>query len=174
MQQRTRILILGGYGKFCGQLAELLCDEPAAELIIAGRSAPKADAFCDRLPPSANPVAAAIDRDGNIEDHLEVFSPDIVIDASGPFQAYGDDPYRVAKAAISVGAHYLDFADGTDFVRGIVQLDDPARAAGVAVLSGVSSFPVLTAAIVRHLARGLDRIDSIMGGIAPTPFAGVG
>ena len=174
MEQRLRILVLGGYGKFGGQLAELLCDEPTAELIIAGRSQAKAKAFCDRLPSGAACEGMAIDRDGDVEVRLKSAKPDIVVDASGPFQAYGDDPYRIAKAAISVGAHYLDFADGTDFVRGIVQLDERARDAGVVVLSGVSSFPVLTAAIVRHLASDLARIDSIIGGIAPTPFAGVG
>jgi hypothetical protein len=44
----------------------------------------------------------------------------------------------------------------------------------VYVLSGVSSFPVLTAAVVRHLSADLSRIDTITGGIAPSPFAGVG
>jgi hypothetical protein len=38
----------------------------------------------------------------------------------------------------------------------------------------VSSFPVLTAAVVRALAQGLARIDAVMGGIAPSPHANVG
>ena len=41
-------------------------------------------------------------------------------------------------------------------------------------LSGVSSFPVLSAAMVRDLAADFGRIDSIRGGIAPSPYAGVG
>lgn len=89
------------------------------------------------------------------------------MDATGPFQAYGDDPYRVVKAALAAGAHYLDFADGSDFVRGISQFDEQARNSNLVVLSGVSSFPVLTAAVVRHLAGDLDSVDSITGGIAP-------
>jgi hypothetical protein len=42
------------------------------------------------------------------------------------------------------------------------------------VLSGVSSFPVLTAAAVRRLSSDMARIDVIRGGIAPSPYAGVG
>ncbi|HEY5566157.1 MAG TPA: DUF4166 domain-containing protein [Gammaproteobacteria bacterium] len=42
------------------------------------------------------------------------------------------------------------------------------------VLSGVSSFPVLTAAVVRSLMHGMQRLDDICGGIAPSPYAGVG
>jgi hypothetical protein len=38
----------------------------------------------------------------------------------------------------------------------------------------VSSFPVLTAAVVRELSRDLARVDAITGGIAPSPYAGVG
>jgi Domain of unknown function (DUF4166) len=70
--------------------------------------------------------------------------------------------------------NYLDLADGSDFVAGVPAFDEAARKAGLFVLSGVSSFPVLTAAVVRRLYSGLARVDSIRGGIAPSPFAGVG
>lgn len=174
IENRLRVLILGGYGKFGGQLAELLCDETRLTLIIAGRSQAKAFSFCQKLPPGADREGAAVDRDGDVETRLKEIAPDIVVDASGPFQAYGDDPYRVAKAALAAGCHYVDFADGSKFVHGIGQFDEAARNAGLVVLSGVSSFPALTAAIVRHLSVGLRRVDSIVGGIAPTPYAGVG
>jgi len=96
-----------------------------------------------------------------------------VVDASGPFQAYGD-AYRVIRACISRGVHYLDLADGSDFVKGVAAFDAEAKAKNVFVLSGVSSFPVLTAAVVRNLSEGLTRIDTLAGGIAPSPYAGVG
>ena len=101
-------------------------------------------------------------------------APDIVVDATGPFQQYVGDPYGVVRAAIAFGIGYLDLSDGAAFVRGIAQFDEAARRRNVFVLSGVSSCPVLTAAAVRRLAVGLTRIDSIAGGIAPSPFANVG
>lgn len=173
-ENRLKVLILGGYGKFGGQLAELLCDEERLTLIIAGRSQAKASSFCQELPPGAGRLAEVIDRNGDIQTRLKEIAPDIVVDASGPFQAYGDDPYRVAKAALATGCHYIDFADGSDFVHGIGQFDEAARNSALVVLSGMSSFPALTAAVARHLSSDLLSVDSIIGGIAPTPYAGVG
>ena len=50
------------------------------------------------------------------------------------------------EACIAAGVDYVDFADAADFVFGVAALDQRAKAADVFVLSGVSSFPVLTAA----------------------------
>jgi hypothetical protein len=169
-----KVLILGGYGIFGGRLAWLLCDEPRVTLLIAGRSRARAKAFCAALPGAAPRVPVAFDRNGDVAAQLRAWMPQLVIDASGPFQAYGDDPYRVVSAAIACGIDYMDLADGSDFVTGIGRYDADAKARGVCVLSGVSSFPVLTAAVVRRLSHGMARIETITGGIAPSPYAGVG
>ena len=173
MGGRLTILILGGYGTFGGRLATLLADETRLTLVIAGRSRAKAQAFCDALGAKAETVALAFDREGDVERQLREARPDIVVDASGPFQDY-DDPYRVIRACLACGVNYLDLADGSDFVKGVAQFDAQAKACGLFVLSGVSSFPVLTAAVVRMLAMGMSRVDTVEGGIAPSPYAGVG
>jgi hypothetical protein len=171
-----KVLILGGYGTFGGRLAQLLADEERLTLIIAGRSRDKAQAFCATLPPArrAAAVAEMFDRDGDVERQLRAIAPDVVVDASGPFQSYGADPYRVVRAAIAAGVNYLDLADGADFVSGVAQFDAEARARGIFVLAGVSSFPVLTAAVVRQLSPGMARVEAVIGGIAPSPYANVG
>jgi hypothetical protein len=174
VSEKLRVLILGGYGTFGGRLATLLAGEAALALVIAGRSAARAAEFCARLPPGAGRAPAAFDRDADVESQLRVLAPHIVVDATGPFQSYGDDPYRVVEAAIALGIDYLDLADGAKFVQGIARFDAAARARAVFVLAGASSFPVLTAAVVRRLAGGLARIETISGGIAPSPYAGVG
>jgi saccharopine dehydrogenase-like NADP-dependent oxidoreductase len=97
-----------------------------------------------------------------------------VVDASGPFQAYAGDIYKLVRASIALGADYMDLADSSEFVAGIVGFDAAARAKGVYVLCGVSSFPVLTAAAVRRLAGGVARLEAIRAGVAPSPFARVG
>lgn len=171
---QTRVLILGGYGTFGGRLAQLLADEARLTLIIAGRGRDKADDFCAHLPAQATLEALAFDRDGDVERALAAARPDIVVDASGPFQFYAGDPYRLVKACLALGIDYLDLADSSAFVQGIAQFDAAAKTRGVSILSGVSSFPVLTAAVVRRLARGMARLDSVTGGIAPSPYAGVG
>lgn len=169
-----RILILGGYGTFGGRLARLLADEENLTLVIAGRSIERAREFCAGLPSRGESAAVEFDRGGNIARELQLIGPEIVVDASGPFQAYGDDPYRVVKACIALGINYLDIADGSDFVKGIAQFDAEAKLRKVFVLSGASSFPVLTAAVMRQLTPGMRRVEAVAAGIAPSPYAGVG
>jgi Domain of unknown function (DUF4166)/Saccharopine dehydrogenase NADP binding domain len=169
-----KILILGGYGTFGGRLAHLMAEEERLVLLIAGRSLHKAKKFCEGLPSGAEKVPVFFDRNGDVEAQIRKIRPDIVVDAMGPFQAYGEDPYRVVKACIANEVDYMDLADGSDFVKGIRQFDQEAKAKNIYVLSGVSSFPVLTAAVVRKLSHDMTCVNRIKAGIAPSPYAGVG
>jgi uncharacterized protein DUF4166/saccharopine dehydrogenase-like protein len=164
-----KVLILGGYGTFGGRLAQLLAGEAAVTLLIAGRSREKAAAFCASLSGRAESRPLAFDRDGDVEAQIAPIAPDLIVDATGPFQSYGDDPYRVVKACVALGISYLDLADGAAFVQGIGQFDAAARARNIFILSGASSLPVLTAAVVRQLAQGMARVETISAGIAPSP-----
>jgi hypothetical protein len=175
MIDRLNVLIVGGYGTFGGRIVELLENESHLTLTVAGRSLERARAFCDaRATARARLIPATFDRNGDLAAQLASLRPDILVDASGPFQAYGDNRYRVIEACIEQRTNYLDLADGSDFVAGVRAFDEAARAADRYVLSGVSSFPVLTAAVVRHLSSDMARVDAIRGGIAPSPYAGVG
>ncbi|HZQ00454.1 MAG TPA: DUF4166 domain-containing protein [Reyranella sp.] len=175
MTRRLVVLIVGGYGTFGGRLVELLESESRLSLIVAGRSLDRAKTYClGRSHAKATLVPAVFDRDGEVAAELIRLQPDILVDASGPFQAYGAAPYRLVEACIRTRTNYLDLADGSDFVDGIGAFDVEATRAGVWILSGVSSFPVLTAAVVRSISRDMARVDAIHGGIAPSPFAGVG
>src|SRR5688572_30160094 len=169
-----KILILGGYGTFGGRLAYLLADDERLTLLIAGRSIQKAKNFCEGLPSGSQKVPVFFDRNANVETQIRETNPNIVVDAMGPFQAYGEDPYGVVKACIAHGVDYMDLADGSDFVKGIGQFDGEAKAKNIYILSGVSSFPVLTAAVVRKLSHDMTQMATIKGGIAPSPYAGVG
>src|ERR1700704_6768115 len=150
-------------------------NEPRLVLYIAGRSLDRARAYCEtRDTAKAKLVPTTFDRDGDLSAHLVPLRPHVLVDASGPFQTYGQGRYRVIEACIAHGIHYLDLADGSDFVEGVHAFDPAARRAGVFVLSGVSSFPVLTAAVVRRLSAGMARVESVAGGVAPSPHADIG
>jgi hypothetical protein len=166
------ILILGGYGVFGGRLARLLADIPQATLLISGRDITKAQQFCAEYVGQASVRPLELDR-RDIADALAKETPHLVVDASGPFQAYGAKCYGVIEACIEAGVDYLDFADAADFVFGVSRYDRRANEAGVFILSGVSSFPVLTAAVLREMGKTMD-IVSVEGGIAPSPYAGIG
>jgi hypothetical protein len=150
----ARILVIGGYGGFGARLCRRLAGA-GHQLLVGGRSADRAARLCKSLQ-GARPVA--LDRSGDIGPVLERERPDLVIDSAGPFQASG---YAVAEACIRARIPYLDLADARDFVAGIGVLDDEARAARVAVISGASTAPALTGAILRELAAGLDRVEAV-------------
>jgi len=122
-----RVLVLGGYGTFGGRLIRLLADEDRLTLICAGRSFEKAEAFISGLESHAEIIPARVDRNGDLAETFTEWTPDLIVDATGPFQVYGNAPYRVIEAAIAAGVDYVDLADGADFVVGVSQFDEAAR-----------------------------------------------
>lgn len=154
-----RILIIGGYGNFGKFIATRLAKEPDLSLIIAGRSGEKAKSFAKEIKADF----AVIDIEKNFDDAMLSIKPDILIHTSGPFQEQG---YHVAETCIRHKCHYIDLSDGRTFVSGIKDLDEAAKEAGILVISGASSVPCLTAAILdRHLSN-FKEIESIDYGIA--------
>lgn len=138
-----RVLLLGGTGVFGSRLARLLVRDGHA-VTIAARNLSAAQSLADEL----NCVAIRMDRDGDLQG---LAGHDVLVDAAGPFHAYGADPYRLARAALSAGLHYLDLSDNAEFCAGIAALDAEARAAGLCAISGLSSVPALSSAAVRSL-----------------------
>lgn len=162
-----RVLVIGGYGGFGARLARRLAGD-GWQVLVAGRSAAKAQPLAAGLPGA---IGMTFDRAGDCTAQLAELKPDLVIDAAGPFQAAD---YSLPRACIAAGCHYLDLADGRRFVGGIGLLDATAKAAGVAVISGASSLPALSGAVVRHLGAGMERIDRVDMAISATTRASSG
>lgn len=158
--------MLGGYGGFGGRISRRLSDA-GHEVVVAGRSLAKAQAFCAGDPKL---LPARLDR-AEIAYGLAVHNPEMVVDASGPFQSMD---YTVPRAAIAARVHYCDIADGSAFVAGIVDLDEAARRAGVVLLSGASSVPALSGAVARELATGLDTVTAVKLAISASNRATAG
>lgn len=153
-----RVLIIGGYGNFGSFITKKLAQESNIQVIIAGRSLEKAQALADEV----GGEAVQLDINTGFSDALVVIKPDIVIHTSGPFQAQG---YDVAKACIALGVHYIDLADGRKFVEGIEGLDAQAKDKGVLAISGASSVPCLTSALVDHYRGEFQTLESLDYGI---------
>jgi saccharopine dehydrogenase-like NADP-dependent oxidoreductase len=154
-----RVLVIGGYGNFGTFIARRLSREPDIVVIVAGRSAAKAKALADTL----KSEWSAIDVPATIDAVLTSTKPDIVIHTSGPFQ--GQD-YEISQACIRHRAHYIDLADGRDFVSEIGRLDEAAKAAGVLAVSGASSVPGLTSAIIDRYMCEFQSLEMVDYGIA--------
>lgn len=166
----TRILVVGGYGVFGSRIAERLLRHAGLTVIVAGRNLDAARACADRLGNAAGSAggtrieAAALDAARMEARDIGGLAASVVIHTAGPFQ--GQD-YRVARAAIAAGAHYIDLADGREFVCGIGALDAEARAAGVLVTSGASTVPAIAAAVLDRIAARMARLESVTCAISP-------
>ncbi len=156
-----KVVILGGTGVFGSRLAELLVRDGHA-LVIAARDLARAQALAGQL----GARAIRVDLRGELTPLWDE-GPDAIVDAAGPFHAYGDDPWRLARACIARRIHYLDLADEAGFCAGIAALDTEAKAAGVFALSGVSSVPALSSAAVTSLAEGMASVEEIDIAILP-------
>ena len=115
--------------------------------------------------PGAAVRAASVDQlASNFADDLAAISPDIVAHTAGPYQ---DQDYTVARACIAIGCHYIDLADGRAFVRDFHELDAAAREQQVLLVSGASTLPGLSSAVVEEVRDRFASIQSIETSIAP-------
>jgi Saccharopine dehydrogenase NADP binding domain len=155
----VRIVVLGGAGNFGARIVRALQHDSNIELVAAGRNR--------RTIPGAETVKSAV---------LDVFAPDfamqlrdlspgLVIHCIGPFQGQN---YRVAIAALAAGAHYLDLADGRAFVAEFEeQVRERAIQANRVAISGASTLPALSSAVVEELRTDLSQVESIELVVAP-------
>ncbi len=159
---KGKALILGGYGNFGKRIASALV-RSGVPVVIAGRDLARATSFAATLPYGlAEP--AALDAQADLAPHLTRINPAVVVHTCGPFQS---SDYRIAQACIDAGVHVIDLADGRDFVTGITALDAQARARGVAVISGASTVPGLSSAVVEHFRHEFSELHKLRFGISP-------
>jgi len=145
----VHILVLGGSGNFGARIVRALQPDPTLRITAASRRGPVA---LDWQSPA-------------FSQSLRALKPDLVVHCVGPFQ--GQD-YRVAQAAIAADAHYVDLADGREFVVGFpAALQEPALRHDRVAISGASTLPALSSAVIDSLAESMQSIESIEVCIAP-------
>jgi saccharopine dehydrogenase-like NADP-dependent oxidoreductase len=151
----AKILILGGYGNFGARIAARLAEDPALQVIVAGRSEEKCRAFAAK---HANVEWRVMDAATGLKAALAEIKPQTVIHTCGPYQ--GQD-YSAAEACIEAGCNYIDLADGRGFVDGIGALDARAKEKGVTVIAGASSVPCFSAAVIDHFRPVFGKITAV-------------
>lgn len=155
-----RVLLVGASGVFGSRLAERLALEPGLALTLSGRRREPLETIKSRIAAGAVRI---IDRDSVEPRQLAGY--DLVIDAAGPFQGSGT---ALVEAAVSAGLDYLDLADGREWVvRFRERFEATAREANVVLITGASSIPTLSHAVIDELATGLSELESIKVGIFP-------
>ena len=155
--------MLGGYGFFGKRIATALASDSSIRLLIGGRDA-------DRAAAAAQKLGLAPARGFGVDAHradfagrLRSLGVQLLIHTAGPFQGQA---YDVPRAAIAAGCHYVDLADGRRYVAGIAELDAGARQRGVSVISGASSVPALSSAVVSRYSQRFGELERIRIGIS--------
>ena len=163
-----RIVVIGGTGNFGARICRRIVAEQGTETVVTSRSRQRAQAVVDGLckaRPGAAARAARLDQKSpEFERELRALRPDIVVHTAGPYQ--GQD-YRVAKACIEVGSHYVDLADGRAFVEGFNRLDAEAKSNNVLLVSGASTLPGLSSVVIDSLRHHFESVEAIEMSIAP-------
>lgn len=159
-----RVVLIGAAGVFGSRIARRLCGDPRFEVILAGRRRAALEKLADALGAS-HACAATLDVEAaGFPCSLTRLHPQLVIHTAGPFQ---NRDYGVAEACINCGSDYVDLADGRSFVSGIRCLHGRAMRAGRLIVSGASSVPALSSAVVDALLPKFGRLDSIEHAISP-------
>lgn len=161
------VLILGATGNFGSKIAKGLVQRNI-DLVIAGRRKQALTALSKKLKtlnPNITIDIAAFDLHTELSEQLSYFKPLVVINTCGPFQLMD---YSIALTCIQAKIHYIDLADGRDFVANFSQqLNLPAKQHHCLAISGASTVPCLSFAVLAHYQPQFESIDSIKYGITP-------
>lgn len=167
---RWSVLLLGAYGLFGARIAGRLAREAGWQVLLAGRDAQRAqqlvEALSLRADCRAQLTAVAVDaQSAGLAALLRAERPDLVINCAGPFQ--GRDQ-SVPRTCLLGGAHYVDLADGRDYVREFgPALDALAREHGLLAVCGASSVPGLSTAVIDRHRQEFATLHGVHMGISP-------
>jgi hypothetical protein len=165
---RPIVLVVGGYGVFGRRIAANLSRRDEIDVVIAGRD-PAAAATIARALGAARVLSLAVDlHRPDAVSKLLAAKPAVIVDTLGPFQSRN---LALPRRCAERGIHYVDIADARTRVAEIASLDAIARVGHAAIISGASTVPALTTAIVDELAPNPREVVAIDVGIAPSQRA---
>jgi Saccharopine dehydrogenase NADP binding domain len=156
---RQTVLVLGAFGTFGRLIVNALAHTTDLPIIAAGRRLPEVH---EEWRPGVRTLA--IDSNAMNAAALKKLEPAVLIDTVGPFQARDR---KLAATCMDLGIHYLDLADGREFVQDVCALNAAAVKRNVLVVSGASTLPALSSAVIENLASAFSEIEEIDIGIAP-------
>lgn len=163
------ILILGGYGIFGQRIARRLAQIRGLHITLAGRNPDKANAFKSTLlkehvPADIDLQQCDIRNPDSLARAIHASQCQLVINTCGPFQA---QDYTCPATVIKNGVHYVDLADARDYVCGFEKLHELAQRYHVLALTGASTVPALSSAVIDALVPAFQQLQSIDVGINP-------
>lgn len=168
-------MVLGASGNFGKRICESLVTISDIKLVISGRNREKILRFYQTLKnqhQNANIEHLVLDiTSGQFQNIIKAIQPYLVIHTAGPFQGQN---HRIPETCIGIGSHYIDLADDRRFVCDIKKLYNTAVTNNVLVVSGASSVPGLSSAVVDEYSAEFSKLDEIDFGIIPGNQADLG
>lgn len=160
----NKVLILGATGNFGRRIAKGLVEKNIA-IIISGRREEPLLALKKQL--SKVTVHTCIDIlcfdfKKRLSQELLRLRPLIVINASGPFQMAD---FTTAINCILLGVNYIDLADAREYVNDFSILEEQAVKNNCIAITGASTLPCLSAAVLNYYKDEFKTIDSLIYGI---------
>lgn len=151
----STILILGGYGYTGRFLVKHLLAQTNANIIIAGRSLEKAQAFADGL---NNSRVTARQADASDLDSLTRALQDVTLClVAAPTTHHAE---TVIRACINARVDYLDVQLSSKKLNALFAVRNEIRQAGLCFITEAGFHPGLPAAMIRYAATKLDSIES--------------
>lgn len=160
----SKVLILGATGNFGRRIAKGLVEKNVA-IIISGRREDALLALKKQLSKAAVDTCIDIlcfDFKQRLSQELLRLRPPLVINASGPFQTAD---FTTAINCILLGVNYIDLSDAREYVNDFSILEEQAIKQNCIAITGASTFPCLSSAVLNYYKDEFKMIDSLKYGI---------
>lgn len=160
----NKVLILGATGNFGRKIAKGLVKKNVA-IIISGRHEEPLLALKKQLSKVTVDTCIDIlcfDFKKRLSQELLRLRPPLVINASGPFQTAD---FTTAINCILLGINYIDLADAREYVNDFSILDEQANKRNCIAITGASTLPCLSSAVLDYYKDEFKIIDSLVYGI---------
>ncbi|MEX3649912.1 saccharopine dehydrogenase NADP-binding domain-containing protein, partial [Mycolicibacterium porcinum] len=155
-----RVLALGGAGAMGAVAVRTAAYGGGVEhIVVADRDLAAAERLARELADAAVPVSACrvdVTDGAGLRDALG--EADLVLNTVGPYYRFG---LTVLRAAIDTGTHYLDICDDWEPTVQMLELDAPARAAGVTAVIGMGASPGVSNLLAAAAAAPLDSVRDV-------------
>ena len=155
-----RVAVVGGSGEMGSAASyDLMKSEGVEQVVLLSRRAKK-----ENLHPklAASEKVSVKNVDVNDTEQLVKYLKDFdaVVNCVGPFFSTG---YKVVKAAIQAGVHYVDIDDDYDSVKLMLdpELDRQAKEAGITVLYSMGADPGTGNILARKACDEMDQVDIV-------------
>lgn len=163
-----RVLVLGANSVFITRLLQRLDPQLPLQLILAGRNLASLRCLRAKLAQRSISIVQIDLSSADWRSQVSTIQPDLCINAAGPYSYQGQQSFALARHCCDIQSHYFDLADNAEYVKQFApNLDAAAKQAGVALISGASSVPALSCAVIEHYARLFDRLTAVDYGICP-------